>query len=107
MRGVITSKLLQKVKVVACVSHVFYGIPYTMREGQSPKDILPKYRNDWIYLRNMSGFYGDKTSEEVQAVKEFLAFTGTPDYEGNWFDVDWACLAGIAKQRRVIEVNYQ
>lgn len=89
----ITSKLLQTIKVVACVDYVFYGIPYLMRKGQSPKDISPNYRVSWIYLRNMSGFYGDKTAEEVQAVKEFLAFTGTPDYEGNWFDVDWTCPA--------------
>lgn len=40
----ITSKLLQTIKIVACVDSVIYGIPYIMREQQSPKDIKDKYR---------------------------------------------------------------
>lgn len=91
MRKEITPKLLQTIKVVACIDHIIYGIPYLMRENQSPKDILQKYREGWIYLRTISGFYGDKTKEELQVVKEFLAFTGVPSYNGEWFDVDWLC----------------
>lgn len=91
MRKEITSKLLQTIKIVACVDGVIYGIPYLMREGQSPKDIKDKYRGDWVYLRNMSGFYGDKNKEELEAVKAFLAFTGVPSYSGEWFEVEWFC----------------
>jgi hypothetical protein len=32
------------------VGHGFYIIPYTMRPGQSPNDIRPQFRGDWIYV---------------------------------------------------------
>jgi hypothetical protein len=27
-----------------------YALPYAMRPGQSPRDILPQYQNDWAHI---------------------------------------------------------
>ncbi|MNY43205.1 hypothetical protein D3C86_1781480 [compost metagenome] len=62
-----------------------------MRDGQSPKDILEKYRDSWVFLCTLTGWYGDKTQDEVRQIKDLLAFTGKPNYSGEWFDVDYSC----------------
>ena len=67
---------------------LIWAIPYKMRDGQSPKNILEKYRSDWIFLCTLSGWYGDKTKDELKAVKEILEFTGKPNYSGEWFYVE-------------------
>lgn len=68
-----------------------WAIPYKMRDGQSPLDIKESHRKDWIFLCTLSGWYGDKTKEELQDVKTLLAFTGMPSYAGEWFDVEYDC----------------
>ena len=76
--------------IYADASGMVWAIPYKMREGQSPKDILEKYRGSWIFLCTLSGWYGDKTQEEVRQANELLAFTGKPSYSGEWFEVDYS-----------------
>jgi hypothetical protein len=69
-----------------------WGIPYLMREGQSPTHLWKEYRNwkppepghygsnridisDWVCL-GYPGWYGTMSNEEVLLVKDFLAKLG-------------------------------
>ena len=77
--------------IYADAAGLIWAIPYKMRVGQSPKDILEKYRDTWVFLCTLSGWYGDKTQEEVRQVTELLEFTGKPSYSGEWFEVNYSC----------------
>lgn len=88
-----------------------WGIPYAMRPGQSPRDLLrgderrretheynarysDTYRqahtfraakDDWIYLGS-EGWYGSMSAERIAEVKAFLAAheDDVPQYPGEW-----------------------
>ena len=62
-----------------------YGIPYEMRPHQSPKDILEKYRGDWIYL-GTPGWYNHYSEIEIKLIKYFLAKLGdrVPEWPHEW-----------------------
>lgn len=85
---------LRHIQVIAADrSGCVWGIPYKMRPNQQPTDIKESHRESWIFLCTLSGWYGDKTKEEMQDVKALLAFTGMPCYAGEWFDIDYNCPA--------------
>lgn len=54
---------VRTIRVVAYLNGAFVGIPYDMREGQAPRDILPRYRDAWVWLGS-PGWYGDMTKEQ-------------------------------------------
>lgn len=70
---------LSKIKVLyrSDYSLDLWGIPYQMRReiGQQPRDILEKYRNDWVWLGSC-GSYGHGwarlSDERIVAIESFL-----------------------------------
>ena len=54
-----------------------WGIPYGMRPGQGPKDILDRYRDAWIWLGS-PGWFGAMDPASIERVKAFVASCG-PD----------------------------
>ncbi|TXH08188.1 MAG: hypothetical protein E6R04_11505 [Spirochaetes bacterium] len=48
-----------------------YGIPYRMRPGQDPKDILSKYRDDWIWL-GTPGWWSNLPIARIEEIKAYL-----------------------------------
>lgn len=71
------------------------GIPYEMRPGQSPNDLWraaheegPRSRiRDWVWLGS-PGWWGSKTREEIEWIKQFLdAVEDVPSGPGEWCPV--------------------
>lgn len=54
-----------------------WGIPYGMRPGQGPKDILDRYRDAWIWLGS-PGWFGAMDPASIERAKAFVASCG-PD----------------------------
>lgn len=52
-------------------SLTLYGIPYEMKPGQAPKDILERYRGAWFYLGE-PGWYGNMTTWQMKTVRDFV-----------------------------------
>jgi len=53
-------------------SLTLYGIPYKLREDQSPRNLAEMYREDWIYLGE-PGWYGNMSDAQQRMVEEWLA----------------------------------
>lgn len=66
-----------------------YGLPYRMREGQSPRNILDRFRGDWIWLGS-PGWWGNLTKAEQEIVTEFLAIHADDIPDG---PCEWSSLA--------------
>ena len=79
---------LSKIKVLLWHDGAFWGIPYQMKPGQQPLDILEKYRGDWVYLGG-AGWYGSMTEIHMTAAKAFVAQHRhkITAYEGSWIDL--------------------
>lgn len=76
------------IKVLLWHKGAFWGIPYQMRPGQQPLDILEKYRGEWTYLGG-AGWYSSMTTPEMEAAKAFVAQHRhkITAYEGAWIDL--------------------
>jgi hypothetical protein len=101
---------LSKIKVLyrSDYSLDLWGIPYQMRRdvGQQPRDILPKYRDDWIWLGSC-GSYGhgwsrlsDERIKEIESFLEPLRKKGlVPGNPHEWTDLV------LAEQEELEEVR--
>lgn len=109
---------LSKIKVLyrSDYSLDLWGIPYQMRRdvGQQPKDILPKYRNEWIWLGSC-GSYGhgwsrlsDERVKEIESFLEPLRKKGmVPGNPHEWIDLVQAEQEEIEEVRRRVMENLQ
>jgi len=106
---------LSKIKVLyrSDYSLDLWGIPYQMRRdvGQQPRDILSKYRSDWIWLGSC-GSYGhgwarlsDERIKEIESFLEPLREKGlVPGNPHEWTDLVQAEQEEIEEVRkRVME----
>lgn len=66
---------------------IFWGLPYGLRPGQSPRDIDrgpfgDRFRDEWVYLGSTTFYYGQQHEREL-AVQFLNALERTgdqPDY---------------------------
>ena len=69
-----------------------YAIPYPMRAGQSPSDIDPKFRRDWVEVAMLDGELKVVASEP--GIRNLL-----PDIEGqmggSYFEVERSLIADV------------
>jgi hypothetical protein len=108
---------LQTIKVLyrSDYSLDLWGIPYQMRRdiGQQPRDILPRYRNDWIWLGSC-GSYGHGwarlSDERIKEIESFLAplrerglIPGNPH---EWVDLVLADEEDLRETRKRVMANY-
>lgn len=48
-----------------------WGIPYDMREGQAPRDLLENPKRNWIWL-GCPGWWGSLDTPNQKSIKDFL-----------------------------------
>jgi hypothetical protein len=65
-----------------------YGLPYRMREGQSPRNIAERFRGDWVWLGS-PGWWNRYSEREQGLIREFLATHADdiPDGPHEWSNI--------------------
>lgn len=68
-----TDEDLENIKVLFrsadCLT--LWGLPYNLREGQSPRDLQKDWSHDWIYLGN-PGWWGNLSQISIGRILIFL-----------------------------------
>lgn len=76
----ITAAMLRSIRVLYRQDDTLalWGIPYDMRPGQGPKDILPRFRDHWIWLGS-PGWWGSYSRVDQRLLKAYLRAAGAQD----------------------------
>lgn len=64
---------LATVRVIWYTARSFHGIPHTMRHGQQPADLLPRFKflDTWVWLGS-PGWYGSMTADQRARAIAFM-----------------------------------
>lgn len=85
-----TTENLRRVRVVVYDGNAFLGVPYEMREGQQPLDVIERYRHGhngapaWVWLGS-PGWYGTMSFEQRTMAQTIVERCGRVAwYKGCW-----------------------
>ena len=78
---------VKTIRVLTYFNGAFIGIPYEMRPGQQPRDILG--RDNWVWLGS-PGWYGSMSADQRAIAVDFMNKYKNEMtwYEGAWIDLE-------------------
>jgi hypothetical protein len=80
-----------------------WGVPYEMKSGQAPRNIIDgndgRIPGDWIYLGG-PGWWGNLSKDRQEEIQAFLEKQDVPQWPCEWSEVDFDAGRSRTEDRR-------